>query len=65
VRNELRWIVDEVMEDLGARDEDTETDKKGARCCHWEGQLVFVDVQGKEELDADSIDDGALDEEVA
>jgi hypothetical protein len=53
------------MEDLGARDEDTETDKKGARCCHWEGQLVFVDVQGKEELDADSIDDGALDEEVA
>jgi hypothetical protein len=53
------------MEGLGTGDEDTETDKKRERCCHWERQIVFVDVQSKEELDAGTVDDGALDEEIA
>ena len=53
------------MKDLCARDENTETEKKREHGCHWEGHVVFVDVQGKKELDACSVDDGALDEEVA
>jgi hypothetical protein len=57
-------VVNEAMKDLYAGDEDTETEKKREHCCHRVGEVVFFDVQGKEEPNASSVDDSALNEEV-
>ena len=53
------------MEDLGTGDEDGKTDEKRDYLRHWKGYVVFANVQGQEDLDADRVNDGALDEEVA
>lgn len=53
------------MEDLGARNQRDKTHDRGDGCGNGEGEVVLLDVQHEEELDPRSIDNDALEEEVA